>query len=136
VFYVDVAGDRLTLDDPTKRPPLAKWPDGSLPMERAAEVGVINSLREWRTPMSETFRRLELSPFRVQAFGRGTYLVISLTGLRPPVAKEASDPAMREALRKLCAANEARNFAVTTALDNATWLRVRCPDGSYTWDKR
>ena len=31
VFYVDVAGDRLSLDDPKTRAPLKPWPDGSAP---------------------------------------------------------------------------------------------------------
>jgi hypothetical protein len=136
VFYVDIVGDRLTVDDPPTRAPLAPWPDGSKPDAPPAEVSSINSIREWRTPMADAFQKLKLSPIRIQGYGRGTYLVITLAGWRAPLARDASDAAMKDAANKLCAVNDGRAFAVTAPFDARTWLRIKC-DGTYRWeDKR
>lgn len=133
VFYVDVVKDRLTVDDPAKRAPLAPWPDGSKPDEKAAPVSVIESIRDWRTPMADTFDTLRLSPIRIQGYGRGTYTVVTLSGWREPLARNASDAKLREAVKKLCTANENHSFAVAAGFNDPVWLRAKCPDASYKW---
>src|SRR5262249_18050053 len=136
VFYVDVPGDRLTVDDPATRAPLAPWPDTSRPDQAAAPVTSLNSIREWRTPVSELLEKWQLSPVTVQIYGRGTYVVVSLTGWRKPIAHEASNDELRLAGQKLCIANQGKNFALKTAAVGGVWLRFKCPEGTYRWDTR
>ncbi len=135
VFLVDVAGDRLTVDDPKARAPLAAWPDESKPNEKAAPVYSINSILEWKSPMTKVFELQRLSPIRIQGFGRGTYLVITLSGWRAPIARDAGDAKIKEALKPLCEANEGQSFAIGSAMEPVTWLRANCAAGTYKWDK-
>jgi hypothetical protein len=134
VFYVDVAGDRLTTDDPATRAPLQPWPDGSLPDKPAAPVVVNGSMREWRTPMADALEKLLVSPMSVHFYGRGTYLLVTLTGWRKPIAHEASYDQMRDSGRKLCLANKGNDFALREAAVPGVWLRFKCPDGTFKWD--
>jgi hypothetical protein len=136
VFYVDVGGDRLTVDDPATRAPLKAWPDASRPDQAAAPVTSINSIREWRTPVSELLEKWQLSPVTVQLYGRGTYVVVTLTGWRKPLAHEASNDELRAAGQKLCAANQGKNLALKEAMVEGVWLRYKCPDGTFRWDTR
>ena len=135
VFFVDVAGDRLTIDDPATRAPLAVWPDESKPDQKAEPVVSINSLHERTTPMKDMFELLRLTPLRIQGFGRGSYLVITLSGWRAPVSHDTPDKKLREALVKLCDANEGHSYAIASAMEPPVWLRVNCPAGTYKWDK-
>ena len=135
VFVVDVAKDRLTVDDPQTRAPLAAWPDESKPNEPAGEVYSINAINEWKTPMANAFTLQRLSPIRIQGYGRGTYLVITLSGWHEPLTHEASDAKLKEAMKKLCDANEGHPFAVTSAMELRTWFRANCAAGTYKWDK-
>jgi hypothetical protein len=85
--------------------------------------------------MADAFQKLQLSPIRIQGYGRGTYLLITLAGWRAPLARDASDVEMKDAANKLCAVNDGRSFAVTTPFDARTWLRIKC-DGTWRWEDR
>jgi hypothetical protein len=135
VFLVDVAKDRLTVDDPKARAPLAAWPDESKPNEPATEVFSINAINEWKSPMANAFMLQRLSPIRIQLFGRATYLVITLSGWHAPLTRETDDGKLKEVMKKLCDANEGRSFAVTSAMELRTWFRANCAAGTYKWDK-
>ncbi len=135
VFLVDVAGDRLTVDDPAVRAPLVVWPDESRPNEKAAPVVSINRIREWKTPMADMFELLRLTPIRIQGYGRGSYLVITLSGWHTPITRDAADGKIKEALKRLCEANDGQPFAIASALDPPVWLRASCAAGTYKWDR-
>jgi hypothetical protein len=136
VFMVDVAGDRLTVDDPATRAPLKKWPDGTPPNEPAGPVETIGSMRDWSSPMVTLLERMKLTPVAVQLYGRGTYVVLGLSGWRSPIARDAQVDEMRLAAQKLCIANQGRNFAMKEAASDTVWLRIKCPEGTWTWDVR
>jgi hypothetical protein len=135
VFLVDVAGDRLTVDDPAAWAPLTVWPDESKPDEKAAPVVSINRVREWTTPMKDMFELLRLSVIRIQGYGRGSYLVITLSGWHTPLAHDAPEAKLKEALKKLCDANDGHSFAVASQMEGPVWLRENCAAGTYKWDK-
>jgi hypothetical protein len=136
VFYVDLAADRLALDDPATRAPLKKWPDGSPPDAPAAPVQSIGSMRDWASPMVAVLERLKLAPVGVQLYGRGTYVLLGLSGWHSPIARDAKVDEMRLAGQKLCVANQDRDFALKEVASDTVWLRFKCPAGTWTWDLR
>jgi hypothetical protein len=136
VFYVDVAGDRLTVDDPTTRASLQPWPDGSAPDGPPAQITEYMTLREWRAPLGDELAKLKMSPIRVQIYGRVTYPLITVTGWRAPLSHETKDDELRKAGQELCMTTEGRPFALTSATEIWALLRFKCPEGRYTWERR
>ncbi len=135
VFVVDLARDRLTVDDPVKRAPLAVWPDMSKPDEPAAPVWEVNAVREWASPLAKTFPEAGLAPVHIQGYGRGTYLVVTLAGLRgTPLDRAGPEMKAKAALKKICDTNQNASFAIGEVLDPRMWLRVRCEPVSYKWE--
>lgn len=137
VFLVDVAGDHLSLDDPSRRDPLQKWPDGSDPEgPPAPKVRAIDDTAHWKSPLNDAIRAQLLVPMRVQAYGRGTYPVVSLAGWHGVVQPGASLDTLRPLATALCAANERLPLALFTVMDRTQVLRIRCgKEGPSTrWD--
>ncbi len=134
VFLVDVAGDHLTVDDKTRRAPLARWPDGSDP---EAPPGVViretTNMRGWKSPIQDALLKLSLAPMRMQSYGRGTYPVVSLAGWHAPYLLNAPPDALQPLSDALCAANDNMPMALVAGFDRAHVLRIRCPSATK-WD--
>lgn len=133
VFLVDAAGDRLSLDDRTKRDPLARWPDGSDPEGPANPVRDGSEMRAWQGPLKEAIRQQQIVPIRVQAYGRGSYPVVTLAGWHAAVTPAASPDDLRPFAEALCRASGGMPLAFFGGLDRTTMLRVRCP-ASARWE--
>jgi hypothetical protein len=133
VFVVDVAADRLSVDDRAKRDPLARWPDGSDPEGPAGPVRDDSQMRAWQGPLKDVIRQQAIVPIRVQAYGRGTYPVVTLAGWHAAVMPSTSPDALRPFAEALCKANAGMPLAFFGGLDRTTVLRVRCPGGAR-WD--
>ncbi len=132
VFLVDVAGDRLTVDDKNKRSPLARWPDGSDPEGPAgAQIRETQNMKGW--PVQDALLKLSLVPIRTQSYGRGTYPLVSLAAWRDPYSLNASPDALRPLSDALCAANGNMPMALVAGFDRAHVLRIRCPSATK-WD--
>lgn len=133
VFLVDVAADRLTVDDPSKRDPLALWPDGSKadgpPANPRPEV---LAMRDWKSPIKDALGRALLVPVRVQGYGRGTYPVISLAGWHGAIQRNAPADVLKPLAEDLCKASGGTPLALMPAMDRSTLLRIRCP-ASTAW---
>jgi hypothetical protein len=134
VFLVDVALDRLTVDDKATRDPLARWPDGSDPEGPAGAVREIGSLREWNGEPKNALQGQLLVPIRVQTYGRGTYPVVTLAGWHGIVAPGADPETLRGLSDSLCRATHGAPMALFGGLDRSVILRVRCPGGTR-WEK-
>ena len=135
VFLVDVASDHLTVDDPSRRDPLARWPDGSDPDgPPTTPVREIFRMQDWKSPLQDVVRRQMLVPIRVQAYGRGTYPVISIAGWHGFFQQDAPPDALRPLADALCAANGNMPLGVLMAMDRTRLLRVRCP-AATRWDR-
>ena len=137
VFLVDVAGDRMSLDDPSKRDPLARWPDGSDPESPPApKVREIDDTAHWKSTLNDAIRAQMLVPLRLQAYGRGSYPVVSLAGWYGIVQPGASPDTLRPLATALCAANGGLPLGLLTVMDRSRILRIRCgKDGASTrWD--
>jgi hypothetical protein len=135
VFFVDLAGDHLSVDDKTKRDPLARWPDGSSTDGPPAEaIRQIDRMPEWKGPLNDVLRKALLVPVRVQAYGRGTYPVISLAGWHGVVQLDAPPDALRPFAEDLCRANGGMPMGIMAAADRTRILRIRCP-AATTWAK-
>jgi hypothetical protein len=137
VFVVDVPGDRLSVDDPSKRDALQKWPDGSDPEgPPAPKVRDINDTTKWKSPLNDAIRSHLLVPLRVQAYGRGTYPAVTLAGWYGVVQPGASPETLRPLATALCAGNSGLPLGLFTALDRSKILRIRCSkEGpSSRWD--
>ncbi len=135
VFVVDMKTQRLSIGDPTKHAVLAPWPDGSAPGDAAHEVEAFNRMKDWPTPLLRAFNGMGLSPFRVELYGRGTYAVVALAGWREPILHGAASEKLRPTMKKLCAANEGKPFALLAGTFRGEVLRVRCPSGDSKWEK-
>jgi hypothetical protein len=134
VFLVDVAGDHLTVDDRTKRDPLARWPDGSDPEGPAGTtVRETTNMKGWKSPIQDALLKLSLAPLRMQSYGRGTYPVISIAAWRAPFTLNAPADAMQPLADALCAANDSMPMALVAGFDRSHLLRIRCP-ASSKWD--
>lgn len=137
VFLVDVAGDRMSLDDPSKRAPLARWPDGSDPEgPPAPKVREIDDTAHWKSTLNDAIRAQMLVPMRLQAYGRGSYPVISLAGWYGTVQPWASPDTLRPLATALCAGNDGLPLGLLTVMDRSRILRIRCgKDGARArWD--
>jgi hypothetical protein len=134
VFVVDVAGDRLTVDDKAKRNPLARWPDGSDPEGPPGSVQNTSDLRKWRGPLKDAvFGKQQLVVIRVQMYGRGTYPVITVAGWHGAVMPTATAEDLRSFADDMCHANEGP-LGIFAGLDRSRILLIRCPGGAH-WDK-
>jgi hypothetical protein len=136
VFVVDVAGDRLTVDDKSKRDPLARWPDGSDPEGPAAKA-VLNTsdLRKWNGALKDTvFGKMQLVVVRVQMYGRGSYPVITLAGWHGAVNMSATPEDLAPFDADLCKANDGAPLGIIAGIDRANILRIRCP-GPPRWER-
>ena len=136
VFLVDVAGDHLTVDDKSRRDPLARWPDGSDPEgPPAAHVLNTSDLRHWKGPLKDAvFGKQQLVVVRVQMYGRGTYPVITLAGWHGAITPSASAEVLRSFDDDLCRANDGAPMGIFAGIDRSDMLRIRCP-GPPRWDK-
>jgi hypothetical protein len=137
VFLVDVASDRLSLDDPSKRDPLQKWPDGSDPEgPPAPKVREIVDTAHWKSTLNDAIRAQMLVPMRVQAYSRGSYPVVSLAGWYGIVQPGASQDTLRPLATALCAGNSGLPLGLLTVMDRSRILRIRCgKEGpSSRWD--
>jgi len=135
VFLVDLAGDRLAVDDPSKRNPMARWPDGSAadgpPGDVIREVYRIN---DWKSPLKDVIQRHSLVPVRLQSYGRGTYPVVSIAGWHDVVQLDAPPDVLRPFAEELCRATGGMPLGILAAVDRTRILRVRCPAATF-WDK-
>jgi hypothetical protein len=127
VFMVDVASDHLSLDDPSKREPLERWPDGSDPEgPPAPKVREINDTVHWKAPLNDAIRAQLLVPMRLQTYGRGSYPVVTLAGWYGVVQPGASTDTLRPMATALCAGNDGMPLGLVTAMDRSRILRIRC----------
>jgi hypothetical protein len=133
VFLVDVALDRLGVDDKTRRDPLAHWPDGSDPEGPPGAVRELSGARDWKVPIKDVLQHAQLVPIRVQGYGRGTYPVITLAGWHAEVVPPASEEALRPFAKALCDASGGAPLALFGGLDRTLLLRIRCP-AATRWD--
>jgi hypothetical protein len=134
VFLVDVAGDHLTVDDKSKRDPLARWPDGSDPEGPPTDgVRETTNMKDWKSPLQKVFLDQSLAPMRMQSYGRGTYPVISIAGWHGPYQLNAPADAIQPLADALCSANDNMPLAIVAGFDRAHVLRIRCPAASR-WD--
>jgi hypothetical protein len=134
VFLVDVAGDRLGVDDRTRRDALAHWPDGSDPEGPPGTVRELSATRDWKVPIKDVLQREQLVPIRVQGYGRGTYPVITIAGWHGAVVPTASPEALRPFAQALCEASGGMPLGLFGGLDRTLILRVRCP-AATRWDR-
>jgi hypothetical protein len=133
VFLVDVGSDRLSLDDRAKRDPLARWPDGSDPEAPANPVRDDSQLRQWQGALKDVIRKQLLVPVRVQGYGRGSYLVVTVAGWHATVTPAAAPDSLRSFADALCKANHDLPLAFFAGVDRSKLLRMRCPGGAR-WD--
>ncbi len=129
VFLVDVTGDRL---ESAKGGTLAKWPDGSDPAAPANASPV--ELDPWSSPLKDVLIEMRLTPIRAQAYGRGSYLLVTIAGWRAPVTVNAPPELTRPFAERVCAATGGLPIAFVAGIDRATVLRVKCP-GTARWDR-
>ena len=134
VFVVDVAADRLTVDDKALRAPLALWPDGSnteAPPGRVVEVG---DLRNPKDNLLNELRRLQIVPIRLQFYGRGTYPVVTLAGWHGKIVPTTTEDDLRPIGEALCKVTHGLPLGFFGGLDRSHILRIRCP-ASARWDQ-
>ncbi|HEY8041428.1 MAG TPA: hypothetical protein VIF15_16595 [Polyangiaceae bacterium] len=133
VFLVDVAGDRMTVDDRSTRDPLARWPDGSDPEGPSEKLSEMVNVQAWRGPVKDQLTALLLVPIRVQTYGRGTYPVVTLAGWHGAVSPGASPSELRSMAESVCRATGGAPMAFLAGIDRSRILRIRCPGGAR-WD--
>jgi hypothetical protein len=135
VFLVDLAGDHLTVDDKTKRNPLALWPDGSDPEgPPAPEVRQITDMRDWKSPLQDTLIKQGLAPLRMQAYGRGTYPLVSIARWHGAVQLGAPPDALQPLADAACASNDNMPMGIVAGFDRSNLLRITCPSATR-WEK-
>jgi hypothetical protein len=135
VFLVDVAGDRLTVDDKSKRDPLARWPDGSDPEGPPGPVQNASNMHKWHGPLKDAvFNKQQLVVIRVQLYGRGSYPVITVAGWHGAVMPTATPEDLRAFDEELCQANDGMPLGIFASIDRSRMLRIRCP-GPPSWDR-
>jgi len=134
VFVVDVAGDRLSVDDKSKRDALVLWPDGSDPEGPPKPVVDVGNLQKWSGPVKQALANALLVPVRVQAYGRGTYSVVTLAGWHGSITPKGPPDALRALASEVCKADGQMPMGIFAGVDRSTLLRLRCP-GSFRWDK-
>jgi hypothetical protein len=134
VFLVDPGADRLSVDDRAKRDPLARWPDGSDPEGPASQAREAGDTHGWQGALKDAIRVEQLVAIRVQAYGRGSYPLVTLAGWHAAVMPTASPDDLRPFAEKLCRASGGLPLAFVAGLDRSTVLRIRCP-GTARWDR-
>jgi hypothetical protein len=134
VFLVDVAADRLTVDDKSKRTPLGRWPDGSDPEGPPGAVRETASMKDWNSPLKDTIQRQLLVPIRVQTYGRGTYPVVTLAGWHGAIVPGAGPDALKGFAEALCRASNGAPIGLFGGVDRSLMLRIRCP-AAARWDR-
>jgi hypothetical protein len=134
VFLVDVAGDRLSVDDKAKRDPLAHWPDGSDPEGPPSPIRNESDMHAWKGSLRDAIRAQQLVAVRIQAYGRGTYPVVTLAGWHGVVKPAAAPEDLRTVSDALCRAGSGMPLAFVAGIDRSTILRIRCP-GAARWDR-
>jgi hypothetical protein len=135
VFVVDVAGDRLSVDDKATRDPLARWPDGSDPEAPPRDVLNTSDMRKWNGALKDAvFGKFQLVVIRVQMYGRGSYPVVTIAGWHGAVNMSATPDDLRSLDDDLCRANEGAPLGIIAGIDRANILRIRCP-GPARWDR-
>lgn len=141
VFLVNLNRNRLTVDDPSVRAALRKWPDGSDTDAPAGPVASMQDFREWNSPLKDTLKKLKLVPIRAQFYGRGSYPVLTLAGWNP-IGIQAEQPVetLGAAAQALCDANDNRPMGLFAGLNRTLILRIRCPGTNATkpsakWEK-
>ncbi len=138
VFVVDVAGDRLAVDDPGLRAHLERWPEGSDP-GGPAKVGVpeVENLLRAKSPLLDALHDMQLVTVRGQTYGRGTYLVVTLAGWHGPILRTMSASELAPTADRLCKANGQMPLGIFAGVDRSNMLRIRCgPDGAKPrWDR-
>jgi hypothetical protein len=133
-FLVDLAGDRLTVDERSKHDALARWPDGSDPEGPAGAVRELSGMRDWKVPVKDVLQQAQLVPVRVQGYGRGTYPVVTLAGWHGAIVPTATPEALRGFAEALCKASGGAPMGLFGGLDRSRMLRIRCP-GEARWDQ-
>jgi hypothetical protein len=133
VFLVDVASDRLSVDDRSKRDALARWPDGSDPEGPAGAIRAIDGGRQWTGPLKSAIQSKLLVPIRVQSYGRGTYPVVTIAAWHGDVGPNGPPEALRALATALCSANAGAPMGLFAGVDRTLLLRIRGP-GDYRWD--
>ena len=128
-FVIDLPHDRLALLDGKSGGSLGPWPDGSHPGEGPRPVASIDRIKDWDSKVASLMATMNLSPYRVELLGRGTYRVITLAGWREPIARHAPAEELRPTMKKICAANEGESFGIFAGTERHEILRVRCPSG-------
>src|SRR5207248_805410 len=88
VFEVNVTADRMSLVDPDTHAPLKKWADGSDP-EGPPGAGLEEDVNGWRGPVKDALAAARALPIRVQHYGRGTFLVVTIAAWTPSLAPDA-----------------------------------------------
>jgi hypothetical protein len=134
VFLVDVALDRLSVDDRSKRDALARWPDGSDPEGPASAIRELSGTRDWKVPVKDVLQHTQLVPVRVQGYGRGTYPVVTLAGWHGDIVPTASPDVLRGFAEALCKASGGAPMGLFAGLDRTLMLRIRCP-AAARWDQ-
>jgi hypothetical protein len=134
-FEIDVAADRLSLVDPGHHDALLKWPDGSDPEgPPVPTIAETTDTKGWKSPLRKAFADLQLAPIRLQYYGRGSYLVVTLAGFHGVLALDSPSDTLDAFARTLCAADDNGSFGTFWGEDRADMLRVRCPD-SGKWER-
>jgi hypothetical protein len=134
VFLADVAADRLTVDDKSKRTPLGRWPDGSDPEGPPGAVRETASMKDWNSPLKDAIQRQLLVPIRVQTYGRGTYPVVTLAGWHGAIVPGAGPDALKAFAEALCRATNGAPMGLFGGVDRSLILRIRCP-AAARWDR-
>jgi hypothetical protein len=135
VFLVDLAGDRLAVDDKSKRDPLTRWPDGSSADGPPGEIiREITRMNDWKSPLKDVLIKHRLSPIRLQSYGRGSYPVVSLAGWYDIVQLDAPQDVLRPFAEEICRVTGGMPMGILAAADRTRLLRVRCPAATF-WDK-
>jgi hypothetical protein len=134
VFLVDVAADRLSVDDKAKRDPLAHWPDGSDPEGPPSQVRDASDMHVWKGSLRDVIREQQLVAIRIQAYGRGTYPVVTLAGWHGAAKPGASPEDLRGLTDALCRAGSGMPLGLVAGIDRSMMLRIRCPGGAF-WDR-
>lgn len=134
-FVADVAADHLTLAQGSTSVPLARWPDGSDPAGPPTKpVRQASEMNKWKTPLHDALTSRQLVAIRLQAYGRGSYPVITLAGWHGAITPNATPEQLKPLAADLCKANGGLPLALFGGLDRSTTLRIRCP-ANVRWEQ-
>ncbi len=96
----------------------------------------IDDTAHWKSTLNDAIRAQMLVPMRLQAYGRGSYPVVSLAGWYGTVQPGASPDTLRPLATALCAGNDGLPLGLLTVMDRSRILRIRCGKNgpSTRWD--